>query len=110
MSSADHSADLDVPDRRADVEWVELDGEAVLYDPQSHVVHRLNAGAAAVWTACDGTASPRRIARDLEKTYSGPPGVITRDVRTVIRRLRRLGLLRQLPAEAEAQHGDDPPR
>jgi Coenzyme PQQ synthesis protein D (PqqD) len=110
MTSPDSSADVDVPDRRADVEWVELDGEAVLYDPQSHVVHRLNAGAASVWAACDGTASQRRIARDLEKTYSGPPGVITRDVRTVIRRLRRLGLLRRSPAEAEPQRGDDSPR
>jgi hypothetical protein len=41
--------------RRPDVEWLELDGEAVLYDPTAHALHRLNTGATAVWAASDGT-------------------------------------------------------
>ena len=39
---------------RAGVRYSELDGEAVLYEPIGHVVHRLSPAAAAVWHRFDG--------------------------------------------------------
>jgi len=69
-------------------------------DPTAHVLHRLNAGATAVWAACDGTAPMDRITRAIEDVYSGPPGDIARDVAAVIDRFRRLGLLQRSPARA----------
>ena len=93
MTRADPSRGAERPTRRVDVEWVTLDGEAALYDPTANVLHRLNAGAAAVWAVCDGTASMDEITRAIVDAYSGPPGEIGRDVPAVIARFRRLGLL-----------------
>jgi Coenzyme PQQ synthesis protein D (PqqD) len=98
MSNDAPSGADDRPDRRPDVEWVTLDGEVVLYDPTASVVHRLNPAAAAVWAACDGTASLQGITSAIEDAYSGPPGEIARDVPAVIARFRQLGLLRPSPA------------
>jgi Coenzyme PQQ synthesis protein D (PqqD) len=97
MTSVDPSREADRPTRRPDVEWVTLDGEAVLYDPTGHTLHRLNAAATAVWAACDGTAPSDRITSAIENAYSGPPGEIARDVPVVIDRFRRLDLLRRAP-------------
>jgi Coenzyme PQQ synthesis protein D (PqqD) len=98
MTTSDPSPGSRVPVRRADVEWVELDREAVLYDPEAQVLHRLNTGAAAVWAACDGSASVEQITRAIEHTHSGPRDAITRDVAAAIDQLRRLRLLRPVPA------------
>jgi hypothetical protein len=98
MTTSDPSPRTRVPARRADVEWVELDGEAVLYDPKAQVLHRLNTGAAAVWAACDGKVSVEQITRAIERNYSGPRDAITRDVAAALDELRRLGLLRPEPS------------
>jgi hypothetical protein len=102
MSQDAHSSEADRPVRRPDVEWVTLDGEAVLYDPTANVLHRLNPTAAAVWAACDGTEPMHRITSAIEDAYSGPPGEIARDVPAVINRFRRLGLLRVAPGKRDA--------
>jgi hypothetical protein len=87
-----------VPARRSDVQWVDLDGEAVVYDPSAQTLHRLNRSATSVWRACDGRTSLVDIVRLLQSTHSGPDDVIARDVCEVVRSLRRTGLLRE-PAE-----------
>jgi hypothetical protein len=85
-----------------DVEWIELDNEAVLYDPRSRTLHGLNAAAAAVWAACDGSATIKEISRALEGAYDGTVAAIEGDVRSLIARFRRLNLLEQSPAETDA--------
>jgi hypothetical protein len=97
MTGVESSREADRPTRRPDVEWVTLDGEAVLYDPTGHILHRLNAAATAVWASCDGSAPWDRITSAIENAYSGPPGEIARDVSAVIDRFRRLGLLLRAP-------------
>ena len=79
--------------RRPDVEWVELDGEAVVYDPTSETLHRLNAGATAVWAACDGSGSVDEIVGAVRGAYAGSADAIAEDVRALILRFRRAGLL-----------------
>lgn len=95
MSNGGRSADADTPARRSDVEWVELDGEAVLYDPRSQTLHQLNAGAAAVWAALDGSTTTSQITHLIEGAYQGAKDAIARDVAAVIRRFRRSNLLRR---------------
>ena len=90
------------PARRADVEWAELDGEVVLYDPAAHVLHRLNPEAAAVWAACDGPSTLNEIIGAIDQAYAGSRHVIARDVAVVIDRLRQLGLLQEAPDEGDA--------
>ena len=101
MTSPDRSPVEDTPTRRADVEWVELDGEAVVYDPRAHAMHRLNLSAAAVWAACDGTASTDRIIDAFESMFAEPRGAIATDVRAIIEQFRRLSLLTESPVEDE---------
>ena len=43
------------PRRRDDVHVEELDDEAVLYDPRTGAIHRMDATAYSVWKACDGS-------------------------------------------------------
>jgi Coenzyme PQQ synthesis protein D (PqqD) len=111
MTSADPTPDADTPVRRSDVEWVELEGEGVLYDPRAHTVHRLNSAAAVVWKACDGTASQAEITRAIGHAHSGPRGTIERDVAAVIAPFCRLRLVRQSPPRtatfAEALRRDE---
>ena len=68
------------PARRSDVEWVVLDGETVLYDPKANMMHWLNVSAAAVWDACDGTASVDQIVGAIEAEFAGQDDEISRDV------------------------------
>jgi hypothetical protein len=90
------------PARRSDVEWVVLDGETVLYDPRANKMHWLNVSAAAVWDACDGTASVDQIVDAIEADFAGQRNEIDRDVPAIIERFRRLGLLRARPPEDPA--------
>jgi PqqD family protein of HPr-rel-A system len=57
------------PPRRADVIEEELDGELVLFDPQSGNTYRLNQTAVAVWRRCDGRATTGEIAEQLSRAY-----------------------------------------
>jgi Coenzyme PQQ synthesis protein D (PqqD) len=86
-------AEADMPVRRQDVEWVELDGEVVTYDPETETLHRLNGSAARVWTACDGSMSIEGIAHAMQARFTGSDQAIDRDVRHLIRRFQRLRLL-----------------
>jgi Coenzyme PQQ synthesis protein D (PqqD) len=96
MTGGDALSPLEIPARREDVEWIELEGEAVLYDPSAHMLHRLNREAAAVWRSCDGSASTGQITCTLEEAYPASRETIATDVPAVIERLRRLSLLRPL--------------
>jgi Coenzyme PQQ synthesis protein D (PqqD) len=93
---------VDRPIRRSDIEWVSLDGDAVLYDPVAHMLHRLNSEASAVWAACDGHATSEGIIGAIDKAFAGSREMIARDVEAVLNGFRRLGLLRQAPGEADA--------
>jgi Coenzyme PQQ synthesis protein D (PqqD) len=95
MSNGDRLSDAEMPARRSDVEWVELGGEAVLYDPRSQTLHRLNVGAAAVWVALDGTTTEGEITDAIEEAYLGARNAIARDVTAAIQRFRRSNLLQQ---------------
>ncbi|MCZ7535476.1 MAG: PqqD family protein [Acidimicrobiia bacterium] len=85
--------DAFVPRPRAEVAWVELDGEGVVYEPRSETLHRLNATATAVWRGCDGSAPVSAIVTALVRSYSGDAGEIARQVREVVQSFGALGLL-----------------
>ncbi len=62
-------ASIIVPQRRADLDVQELDGEAVLFDRATGDTHKLNVTALHVWQRCDGRSTTREIAENLAECY-----------------------------------------
>jgi hypothetical protein len=59
-----------LPRARKDCLSRELDDEVLIYDPQRHEGHCLNATAAAVWKLCDGKNSASQIAVIVSRQFS----------------------------------------
>ena len=81
------------PRMRDDLTVVELDGEAVMYDDRSGELHHLNATATLVAELCDGTATIKELSADISGAFGVPHVEVERQVRTLLRSLRRTGLL-----------------
>jgi PqqD family protein of HPr-rel-A system len=81
------------PRMRDDLTVVELDGEAVMYDDHSGELHHLNATATLVAELCDGTATIKELSSDISDGFGVPHEQVERQVRTLLRSLRRAGLL-----------------
>ncbi|SRR6266705_1052011 len=81
------------PKVREDLDVVELDDELVLYDPVRDDVHYLNPAAAIVFQLCDGSATVREVAGEIAQPLGIPEKRIERQVRTLLKELRKVGLL-----------------
>jgi hypothetical protein len=49
----------------------ELDGEVLIYDLEHHRAHCLNAAAATVWRACDGTRTETELTEVMDRSFPG---------------------------------------
>jgi len=72
---------------------VELDGETVLYDETSGVLHLLDAVATVVWARLDGTATLDELTADLSRTFATDPARVRGDLVAFARQLGRQHLL-----------------
>jgi PqqD family protein of HPr-rel-A system len=81
------------PRARDDLTVVELDGEAVIYDEVGGDLHHLNSSATIIFALCDGTQTARQISAEIAQAFSLSPQEVEPQVRTVVRDLRRAGLL-----------------
>lgn len=99
--------DLDFcPRRREDLTGVEVDGEAVLYEPINGGVHRLDRLATALWNCFDGSASIRELGDDLVAIYHESTERLRQDVLGYVRTLGCQGLLTGVrPTEAAKDDG-----
>jgi len=79
--------------RRSGLTTVELDGEAVIYDDSSGELHHLNPTATIVFGLLDGTATIRELSSDIAKAFGMPPEEIEPQLRSLLRRFRKAGLL-----------------
>ncbi len=86
-----------LPRRRNRIAHQIIDGEAVLYDPQSRHTHRMNQTALWVWQACDGRSTTRQLARRLTKAYEVPFDTALEDVEQSLAAFAQAGLV--TPAE-----------
>ena len=83
------------PCRHASVMEYKLEDELTLYDPQSEVVHILNATAAVVWQMCNGFQSVHEISLRLSNLYGMVQEAVEEDVRAVLAQLLHAGLIQQ---------------
>lgn len=104
LAAADIGPD-DVLRRRGDVAVVDLDGQAVLYDPDAAAAHHLDAIGALVWDLLDGAAPLSGQAAALADAFGADPAVVESDIVRLTRDLGALGLLEGvMPAAAVHRH------
>ena len=105
-----------VPRPRADVAFVEIDGEAVIAAPEGDdgrlLIHWLNPIGTIVWQCFDGAASLDELIADLVDAFGADPDIVTHDVVELSRALGRTGLLdgvtAQLPLGRAGGDGYEP--
>ena len=98
------------PLRRDDLDFHELDGEAVLYDARCGAVHRFNAVTLWIWDACDGYHTTAEMAQMLSEEYSVATDHASSHVERAIEGFEARGLLQGGPVGTvvTAMDGDEP--
>ena len=74
--------------RNASVLWRELDGEAVLLDPQMGCSYNLNPVGTLVWTLLDGQHNTEDIVAAICEAYEIEPEQASQDVQRLLDDLR----------------------
>lgn len=82
---------------------VPIDGETVVYDPGSDILHRLDGPASAVWERLDGTETVHAIADHLAEGFEVPEETARTDVAALAETLWERGLLDGSPAPEPAR-------
>jgi hypothetical protein len=81
--------------RRADgVDWIVLDGEAVLFDGEH--LHHLDGPGAAIWSALDGSLTVPALAGELAAHYGADPDQVHLDVEDLLRVLAARALVSEV--------------
>jgi PqqD family protein of HPr-rel-A system len=75
------------------IEYVVVDGEAVVYDAARAELHRLNATATQIWEHCDGHSDLDAVAARLARVAGVDRHVVERDVTAYITELEARGLV-----------------
>lgn len=70
-----------------------LDGEAVIYDERSGDLHHLNPTATLVFQLLDGSATIKELSADIAGAYGLAAEEVEGQVRSLVRRFRKAGLL-----------------
>ena len=83
----------DTPTAIDGVEIAVFEGEAVLFDGASSMVHRLGAIAGGVWVCCDGTTDVATIIGDLAGTFDLAADEVATVVYETLERFADEGLL-----------------
>jgi hypothetical protein len=102
------------PKVRQDLVAVDIDSEAVVYDPEEALLHHLNPTAAVVFKLCDGSGTIRELSEDIAEVLGMPFDTVQRQVRRVVSQFKREGLLEghsreiveQIHRHSEHRHGD----
>src|SRR5256885_17094443 len=81
------------PRVRDDLTVCNIDGEAVVYDPDGSELHYLNHSAALVLDLCDGEATMKEMSTAIADVYEEPIADVEKQVRSVVRQLQALNLL-----------------
>ena len=81
------------PKARADLTFVQIEDEAILYDPENVQLHHLNPSAALIFQLCDGSGTVKELARDIAEELGLPQDDIHRQVKQIVRHFRHSGIL-----------------
>lgn len=109
--SSPHGSDSSPPPKPGLVA-VPVDGETVVYDPDSDVLHRLDPPATAVWSRLDGQATVHAVASRIAAAFGAPEEAVRADVADLTGTLWDKGLLEgsPLPHASHPAQDDAPVR
>jgi PqqD family protein of HPr-rel-A system len=80
--------------RRRGEPWVQRDGEeTAVYNPDTGMLHLLNASARAIWDLCDGDTQPQEMAAAISDLTGLDADDAWSDVTSTLDRLAALGLI-----------------
>jgi len=85
------------PRARTDLAVVELEGEAVIYDPVSDELHQLNPTATIVFNCFDGMGTIMEIAEDIAGAMGVPAEEVEKGVRALYKDFRERSLIEGRP-------------
>jgi PqqD family protein of HPr-rel-A system len=81
------------PKARETLTVVELDGEAVVFDPDSLDVHRLNPTATLIFRFLDGSSSVDELADDVAAAFDAPVDDVRAQLTELVQQLDETDLL-----------------
>jgi len=81
------------PKVRADLVVIEVDSEAVVYDPEEVMLHHLNPTAAVVFKLCAGSGTVRELSEDIAAVLGASVNTVMRQVRHVVGQFKQAGFI-----------------
>lgn len=81
------------PKIRPELTFIQIEDEAVVYDPESIGLHHLNPSAALIFQLCDGSGTVKELAQDISDELGLPQDEILRQVRRVVSSFKHSGIL-----------------
>ena len=72
----------------------EVDGEILLLDTESNLIHQLNKTASLIWRKCQDGASAAEIAASLAENFDVEEDKVRSDVQRAIDQFTALGIIR----------------
>lgn len=81
------------PKLRDGVTLVEVDQEAIVYDPLSGYAHYLNPMASIVLQLCDGTSTIKETTDELAEAQDVDPDSLEKPIRELVKNFRAVGIV-----------------
>ena len=81
------------PKQRSGVSVRMVEGETIVLDRHTGLIHQLNRTASYVWDRCNGRFTVREIAHQLAEVFDIDPQTAVKDVAAVVEQLQELKLL-----------------
>lgn len=72
----------------------ELDGELLIFDPESGRIVQVNETAALIWQLCDGRHSLQELGDVLAEAYPEAAEAVRQDIPVIVQQLVELRVLR----------------
>ncbi|MEW6295020.1 MAG: PqqD family protein [Candidatus Diapherotrites archaeon] len=76
-----------------DVEWKEIEGEVLVFEPEKYFFFRLNSTASFIWKKINGKSSFKEISQATKNKYKLKDGQAKKDLFDCIKKLKDLKLI-----------------
>lgn len=68
-----------------DLEWIEVEGETIVWSESTQELHRLDPIATLIFRLCDGRSTVADTVEDLARSFAVPSSEVTADIEHCVR-------------------------